>query len=52
MYVVGRSVAFSGSRPALGVDGAVAEGRNPYRGLEMFDVEYAALFFDREALTV
>src|SRR3954470_11633416 len=31
--------------------GVVFEGQNPYRGLELFDVDHAPLFFGREALT-
>lgn len=31
--------------------GAAFEGKNPYRGLELFDVGNAPLFFGREALT-
>src|SRR3954454_2291480 len=31
--------------------GAVFKGQNPYRGLELFDVQHAPLFFGREALT-
>lgn len=30
---------------------AIYEGQNPYRGLQVFDVEHAPFFFGREALT-
>src|SRR3954454_17849380 len=40
-----------GVEPGAGAGGAVFEGKNPYRGLELFDVAHAPLFFGREALT-
>ena len=40
-----------GIEPGLGKQGAVYEGRNPYRGLELFDVNDAPLFFGRQELT-
>src|SRR3954471_14532711 len=40
-----------GIEPGEGAGGAVFEGKNPYRGLELFDVAHAPLFFGREALT-
>jgi WD40 repeat protein len=40
-----------GVEPGAGPGGAVFEDRCPYRGLELFDVEHAPLYFGREALT-
>jgi tetratricopeptide (TPR) repeat protein len=40
-----------GVEPGAGPGGAAFEGQNPYRGLELFDVAHAPLFFGREALT-
>ena len=40
-----------GIEPGEGAGGAAFEGKNPYRGLETFDVEHAPLYFGREALT-
>src|SRR5918997_1345986 len=40
-----------GVEPGAGPGGAAFEGQNPYRGLELFDVTHAPLFFGREALT-
>jgi tetratricopeptide (TPR) repeat protein len=37
--------------PDRGAGVAVFEGKTPYRGLELFDVDHAPLFFGREALT-
>src|SRR4051812_24023021 len=40
-----------GVEPGAGPGGAAFAGQNPYRGLELFDVDHAPLFFGREALT-
>ncbi len=40
-----------GHEPGPGPGQAIYEGQNPYRGLQVFDVEHAPFFFGREALT-
>jgi len=40
-----------GVEPGARPGGAAFEGQCPYRGLELFDVDHAPLFFGREALT-
>jgi len=40
-----------GVQPGPGPGEAVAEGAQPYRGLQVFDVDDAPFFFGREALT-
>jgi energy-coupling factor transporter ATP-binding protein EcfA2 len=40
-----------GIAPGPGLGEAVYEGVDPYRGLQVFDVEHAPFFFGREALT-